>query len=69
CFELITKPAQSSKSLFNVKKSRLLHFPYPNQLTGNGITELLSKPEGFSNPPGANIRKLEKRRRNRASVP
>ncbi|WP_206752402.1 hypothetical protein, partial [Acetobacter farinalis] len=25
----------------------------PNQLKGNGITEQLSKPGGFSNPPAA----------------
>ncbi|MBS1054727.1 glycosyltransferase, partial [Gluconobacter kondonii] len=32
---------------------------YPNQLTGNGITELLSKPEGFSNPPGFGLPPVE----------
>lgn len=28
--ELITRPAQPSKTLFNIKKSQLLHDPYPN---------------------------------------
>ncbi|MFB9871247.1 GIY-YIG nuclease family protein, partial [Acetobacter farinalis] len=28
----------------------------PNQLKGNGITEQLSKPGGFSNPPGGFLR-------------
>ncbi|WP_332363993.1 MULTISPECIES: hypothetical protein, partial [Asaia] len=51
-FELVTEPAQPSKPLFNVKKSRLLHDPYSNQSKENGITKQTSKPEGFSNPPG-----------------
>ncbi|MFB9871562.1 hypothetical protein ACFFLJ_09545, partial [Acetobacter farinalis] len=31
----------------------------PNQLKGNGITEQLSKPGGFSNPPDDVIRKIQ----------
>ncbi|MDG6095772.1 hypothetical protein LOC54_11905, partial [Acetobacter sp. AN02] len=52
-FELIAKPAQPGKPLFNVKETRLFHDPYPNQLGRNGITKEASKPENFSNPPPA----------------
>ncbi|WP_218023667.1 hypothetical protein, partial [Gluconobacter sphaericus] len=33
-FELITKPAQSSKPLFNIKETRLLHVATPPIKTG-----------------------------------
>ncbi|MFT9400678.1 hypothetical protein, partial [Acetobacter sp.] len=49
--QLIAKPAQPSKALFNIKKTRLLHLPYPNQYRSDGITQRGPKPESFSNPP------------------
>jgi len=52
-FELIAKPAQSSKPLFNIKENRLLHDPYSNQRKENEITEAASKPVDVSNPPGS----------------
>jgi len=52
---LVTKPTQPGKPSFNIKETRVLHDPYPNQFGGNGITKVASKPENFSNPPAGQM--------------
>lgn len=48
-FELITKPAQSSKPRFNIKETRLPHDPYPQATHGKwNYTERVSAKEFFA---------------------
>ncbi|WP_211512994.1 hypothetical protein, partial [Gluconobacter cerinus] len=54
CFKLIAKPAQPSKSLFNIKKSRLLYSGIPSIISGGMESQSRTQNQRvFSNPPGA----------------
>ncbi|WP_211573608.1 hypothetical protein, partial [Gluconobacter sphaericus] len=46
------------KPFFNIKETRLPHLPSPNQLRGNGITEQVSKAEGYLRQSFSGLKKF-----------